>query len=221
MSLKPDSLNNEIFCFVVNEFETNCYIYKDPNSDSAMIIDPGGETLQIVEFVKKNNFNIEKICITHGHYDHINGLEEMLNFFKVPVYIFEEEIDIIIDDTANLSIFLNKQMNIKYDRIEWVKLKDNDTVSCGTQQFYVMHTPGHTKGSMCLYLKDNYLFTGDTLFCGSVGRTDFPTGDMDLLDMSLKKIFSLPEDTIFFPGHQSSCVLKKEKLHNPFVKLVV
>lgn len=218
MQIKVDNLNDEIFCFVVNEFATNCYIYKDPHSNDILIIDPGGETLQIVEFVKKNNFNVEQICLTHAHYDHISGLQEMLKFFDVPVCLHEQEIDLVNDKAANLSLFLDREIINENNKIKWTKLQDNDTIKCGTQKFCVLHTPGHTKGSICLYLQEKYLFTGDTLFCGSVGRTDFPTGDIEQLEHSLTKIFSLPDKILFFPGHNNACMLSKEKKHNPFVK---
>ncbi|MCS7227333.1 MAG: MBL fold metallo-hydrolase [Endomicrobia bacterium] len=216
-----ENFNNEIFCFVVNEFATNCYIYKDPHSDNVLIIDPGGDSQQLVSFVKKNNFNVEKIILTHGHYDHVQGLEEILSFFDVEVYIHHQEMALLNDDSANLSLFLNKQILTNFNRIKWSKVKNNDIIKCGNKQFFVIHTPGHTIGSICLYLDGQYLFTGDTLFCGSVGRTDFPTGDIEQLESSLIKIFSLPSKVVFFPGHNNYCILGNEKKHNPFVKGLV
>jgi glyoxylase-like metal-dependent hydrolase (beta-lactamase superfamily II) len=210
-----------IYTFVVNEFTTNCYIYKDKSSQSAVIIDPGGETQQIVKFVKKNNLKIEKIVLTHCHYDHIKDLEKILDFFPVEVIVYEDEYEQVIDNEKNLSLFLSgEECILNPQNIKWYKVKDNEEFLCGEQKIKVIHTPGHTKGSISLYIENECLFTGDTLFCGSIGRTDLPTGDIDQMDTSIQKIFSLfPEDLKFFPGHNNPCVLKKEKLHNPFVKI--
>lgn len=210
----------QIFSFIVNEFGTNCYIYKDTESQNVIIIDPGGKTKQIVDFIKKNNLRVEKIVLTHSHYDHIKDLEEITKFFPIEVIIHEEEYPLVIDNEKNLSLFLGEDCIKNPYIIKWQKVKDQEIFYCGKQKIKIIHTPGHTTGSICLYIeKNNILFSGDTLFCGSVGRTDFPTGDIDMLDKSLKKIFSLPEETIFFPGHNNSCSLKTEKKHNPFLQL--
>ncbi|MCS7151628.1 MAG: MBL fold metallo-hydrolase [Endomicrobia bacterium] len=211
---------DNVYTFVVNEFATNCYIYRDEFSQKVIIIDPGGEEKSIINFLQKNNFIPQYVVLTHGHYDHIKSLEEILDFYPVDVVIHEDELDLILDDSKNLSLFLGQSCIRDAEKINWLKVKDNDIIFCGEQKIKVIHTPGHTKGSICLYVEDKYLFTGDTLFCGSVGRTDFPTGDISQLDESLKKIFSLPDNTIFFPGHQQHCSLKNEKLHNPFIKFV-
>lgn len=213
--------NNNIFSFVVNEFATNCYIYADVSSRKVLIVDPGGETKQIVNFLQKNNFVPQFIVLTHGHYDHIKSLEEILEYYPIEVVIHEQELEVVLDGSKNLSLLLGVPVLREPKKINWFKVKDADTILCGEKEIKIIHTPGHTKGSMCLYIQqDKCLFTGDTLFCGSVGRTDFPTGDIEQLDESLQKIFSLPEDTIFYPGHQQPCVLAEEKLHNPFVKLI-
>ncbi len=211
--------NKQIFSFVVNEFATNCYIYKDSESNNAIIIDPGGETKEIFNFIERNKLNIEKVVLTHSHYDHIKGLEDIIRFFPVEVIIHQEEYPLVVDNQKNLSLFLGEKCIKNLDIIKWKKVKDQETFYCGKQKIKILHTPGHTIGSICIYLENNnILFSGDTLFCGSVGRTDFPTGNIDMLDESLKKIFSLPEETMFLPGHNNYCYLKKEKQHNPFVK---
>ncbi|MCX7956289.1 MAG: MBL fold metallo-hydrolase [Endomicrobia bacterium] len=207
----------EINTFVVNEFATNSYLYKDPHSNSAVLIDPGGKANEILEVIKSNNINVEKIILTHGHYDHIKDLENFVKNLNVEVLLHREEYEIVLDDTLNLSNFLEVKLSLKDKNIKWVKVEDTDIITCGKQRLYVLHTPGHTKGSICLYIKDRYLFTGDTLFCGSVGRTDFPTGDLEILDKSLKRIFSLSPYIQFFPGHNNNCILSEEMLHNPFI----
>lgn len=210
----------EITRFVVNEFGTNCYIYKDIQSEFGLVIDPGGEPQQILNFLKTNKIKLQHVVLTHAHYDHIKSLEDILEVYPVEVVIHEEELSVILDDAQNLSLLFGTKAIKKHEYINWLKVKDMDIITCGQQDLYVLHTPGHTKGSICLYIKDKYLFTGDTLFCGSVGRTDFPTGDITQLDNSLKRIFSLPKHVEFFPGHNNPCVLSEEITHNPFVKML-
>ncbi|MEN3013214.1 MAG: MBL fold metallo-hydrolase [Endomicrobiia bacterium] len=207
----------EINVFVVNEFATNCYIYKDPFSENSIIIDPGGDAKRLIDFIQINKLKLNYIILTHAHYDHIAALSEIAKAFQVETVIHQDEYSILTDNALNLSLFLGKNTLDNLDLIKYLKVKDLELIYCGNQKIFVLHTPGHTKGSICLYIKDKYLFTGDTLFCGSVGRTDFPTGDIDALEDSLKRIFSLPHNIRFFPGHNNDCVLKEEINHNPFL----
>lgn len=207
----------EINTFVVNEFAVNCYIYKDPLSENSILIDPGGKCDELIKFIKDNDLKVNYIFLTHAHYDHIKSLEEIANILQVEVVLHQDEYPILIDEQLNLSKFLGKECIKNYNSMKFLKVKDLDILYCGNQKIFVLHTPGHTKGSICLYIKDKYLFTGDTLFCGSVGRTDFPTGSIDDLENSLKRIFSLPHNIQFFPGHNNSCVLEDELEHNPFL----
>lgn len=207
----------EIKTFVVNEFGVNCYVYKDPLSENSIIIDPGGGCEEILNYIEENNLKVNYVFLTHAHYDHIKSLEEIVSNLEVEVVLHQDEYSILIDNHLNLSIFLGKEGIRNYNSIKFLKVKDLDVLYCGNQKIFVLHTPGHTQGSICLYIKDKYIFTGDTLFCGSVGRTDFPTGSIDDLENSLKRIFSLPHHVRFFPGHNNSCVLKEELKHNPFL----
>jgi hydroxyacylglutathione hydrolase len=220
--LKNDKNNNiEIMNFIVNEFGTNCYIYKDDMSDNAVIIDPGGDMNQIINLVHQRGFRIVNVVVTHGHYDHIKGLGELVKLLpNIGVVVYEEELSLILDDEENLSILFTDTLTKQLHNINWLRVKDGDELFCGTKKIKVVHTPGHTIGSICLYVEEkNFLFTGDTLFCGSVGRTDFPTGNIEMIEESIQKIFSLPLNTKFFPGHGNCCVLEKEIEHNMFVKI--
>ncbi len=215
--------NTEISTFIINEFGTNCYVYKDEQTNNVIIIDPGGDMNQIIDLIRQRELNIVGVVITHGHYDHIKGLPGLVKLLpNINVVVHEDELPLIFNDEENLSILFSDNLSKQIETlsINWIRVKDNDELFCGTKKIRVVHTPGHTTGSICLYIKEkNFLFTGDTLFCGSVGRTDFPTGDIDLLEESVKKIFLLPMNTIFFPGHGNRCVLEKEIKHNPFVRL--
>ncbi len=206
--------------FVVNEFGTNCYIYKDSDTNESIVIDPGGKEKQIIDFIKTNNLTLKYIILTHCHYDHILALDKIIEDFNVPVIIHMDEYQSIMDDAINLSLYFGSPISNKLTNINWLKVKDMDIVKLGNQNIYILHTPGHTKGSICLYIKDKFLFTGDTLFCGSVGRTDFPTGDIEQIDESLKRIIFLPANIIFFPGHGEPCIVGEEKSHNPFLKIL-
>lgn len=204
--------------FIVNEFGTNCYIYKDSDTNEALVLDPGGDERKIIDFINSNNLTLKYVVLTHCHYDHIMVLDKLTKAFNVPAVIHELEYQIITDDSYNLSSYLGCPISYSLADVNWLRVKDTDIITLGHQNIFILHTPGHTQGSICLYIKDKFLFTGDTLFCGSIGRTDFPTGDIDKIDDSIKRIFSLPPTLIFFPGHGEPCVLGEERVHNPFVK---
>ncbi len=209
-----------ILTFVVNEFGTNSYLYIDRASSSTILIDPGGNTQEIVDVITQQKLKLEKIIITHAHYDHIAGIQYFYEKFNVPFVIHKSELSLLFDNTKNLSLFFGSPFNIEeIKKLPIQEVDDKEKFFCGGQEILVLHTPGHTPGSICLYIEEdskNYLFSGDTLFCGSIGRTDLPLGNMDFLVKSLKKIFSLPQKTTFFPGHGNHCSLESEKEHNPF-----
>lgn len=215
-------MQKNVFVFVVNFYSTNSYIYKDPKSNSAIIIDPGGEIAEIVDTIKKNSLKIENIVVTHSHFDHIASLEKIYELYPVPIIVHEIEFDYVVDNNKNLSnLFGVEGIKDKGKNLQWKKVKDNETFFCGQQQIKIFHTPGHTPGGICLFIdegKEKYLFTGDTLFCGSVGRTDFYGGDYDVLMNSLKKLVKLPKETIIFPGHEQASRLEVELEQNEYLK---
>ncbi len=225
-------MTKNIFTFVVNFYGTNSYIYKNLNSNFAIIIDPGGEIDEIVDVIKKNNLKIEHYVLTHSHFDHISSLEKIYNSYPAVVIVHEKEFNNVIDNKKNLSAMFGVD-GIKDGgkNIKWKKVKDDEKFFCGNQEIKVIHTPGHTVGGICLYIDESsvnkngdsekYLFTGDTLFRGTIGRTDFEGGDYNILMMSLKKLASLPKETKIFPGHGQSSVLRYELETNEYFKNII
>ena len=196
----------------VGDFSTNCYIVGN-SQNSAFIIDPGDELEKIERVIKKYKFKPQFIINTHAHVDHIKEDEN----FELPVYIHYKDVPLLKDPQLNLSSFLSLPFSFKKEYLIR-EVRDGEFISFDSQKIEVIHTPGHTPGSICLRL-GNYLFSGDTLFCNSVGRTDFPGADSSLLLSSIKeKLFSIDEDLIVLPGHGSSTSLEKEKRENVFLR---
>lgn len=204
----------EIYKIVVGYTSTNCYIVVNPANHEAVLIDPGDMPEKIIDRVNKLEVQVKAILITHGHFDHIGAVQRMKEYFKVNVYAGEEEEGILLDPYLNVSKMFGNIYKVKPD----VLLSDDaDLEICGIN-FKVIYTPGHTKGGVCYYVfKDNILFSGDTLFKESVGRTDLPTGDGTFLIRSIKdKLYTLSEETIVYPGHGESTTIGHEKRNNPY-----
>jgi len=202
---------------VVGGLKANCYIVaQGPGSDAA-IIDPGGEEDKIKKVLSRIRAVPVMIINTHGHIDHIGSDDK----FAVPVYIHEKDMDLLKDPQRNLSSFLGDAFSVKAGR-EIRPLKDNDRISLEGIEFKVIHVPGHSPGGICLLLegtKPPSLFTGDSLFYGSVGRTDFPGASEDALLRSLKeKILTLSPETVIYPGHGPASTLGEEIKNNPFLR---
>ncbi|MDD4980390.1 MAG: MBL fold metallo-hydrolase [Candidatus Omnitrophica bacterium] len=194
--------------------EVNCYILAPAPDSRAIIIDPGFEKEKIERVLKKYNLQAEFIINTHGHFDHIGCDGE----FGIPVYIHRQDAALLKDPKRNLSAFFMSSFSLKSEiRI----LEDKQKLELGQMQLEVIHTPGHTPGGIALLMKkpeEKILFTGDTLFCGGIGRTDFPGADENLLIRSIKeKLLKLSDDTVIYPGHGASSTIGEEKKNNPFL----
>lgn len=200
----------------VGELEANCYILWDPKSREAFVIDPGGDADVIKEAVKKEGIRVKYIINTHGHFDHVGADSELKSSFKSPIAIHKKDTGLLADSHEHGKFF-----GIKTPRQRGadILLEDGDTLAAGSVTLEVLHTPGHTQGCICLYSKkDGLLFTGDTLFAGSVGRTDFEGGSMeDLLDSIKRKILPLGDSVRVLPGHGSPSTIGDEKKSNPFI----
>lgn len=164
---------------------------------------------------KGNAGEAAAILLTHGHYDHILAVEDVKKEYQIPVYACEKEAGTLLDPSANLSGYGNRSCSLKAD----ILLEDLQAFEAAGFSVQMLHTPGHTPGSCCYYLKDEgILFSGDTLFYGSVGRTDFPGGSTAQIVESLHRLTdSLPEETEVYPGHDISTTIGYEKRYNPFV----
>ena len=199
---------------VENRMGENTYVVGDKNTKKCIVVDPGAKSEDIINKVKQKGLNIEYIVLTHGHGDHITNvlkLKEMTNA-KIVAHIDEKEI--LLDKKKNLSSQLYSYA-IEFDADIYVK--DNDTLKVGDMKLKFIHTPGHTPGSMCIKI-DNNMLTGDTLFAGSIGRTDFYGGDYKKMQKSLKKLEKYDNDIMIYPGHGPSSNLKIEKMSNPFMR---
>lgn len=193
---------------------TNGYVvYRDKEG---VVIDPGDDFYKIDSFLKEGNITLKGILLTHGHFDHIGAAMDLKRAYGVKVYALEQERDTLEDPEKNLSAAFGEGYGITAD--EW--LFDGETKNLAGIDFKVLHTPGHTPGGASFYIEEKgWLFSGDTLFHCSVGRSDFPGGSGKVLIQSIKeKLLCLPDDTKVFPGHMDPSVISVEKEHNPFIQ---
>ncbi len=193
--------------FTVGALYTNCYVASCKQTKEAVVIDPGLDFLQeaapIFDYVDKGQLKVRSIINTHGHDDHIKADVAFQNKYAVPILIHPLD-----------APFLEGLQNGKPLKTE--KLEDGSTVQFGTQTLKVMHTPGHSPGGICL-VGEKLVFTGDTLFAGGIGRTDFAGGSMSDMRLSLQKLMRLPENLMVYPGHGESSLIGAEKRTNPFL----
>jgi hydroxyacylglutathione hydrolase len=194
--------------FVVGMLSTNCYVASCSSTKEAIIIDPGldfsSESQPIFNYVHEANLKVKFIVNTHGHTDHIKANSVFQEKYKIPICIHQLDAHFIEGI---------KKGNLPADII----LEEGSLIQCGCEILTVMHTPGHTSGSICL-LGENLIFTGDTLFAGGIGRTDFPGGSMTDMGKSLEKLTSLPDYLLIYAGHGETSMIGEEKRTNPFLK---
>ncbi len=194
---------------------TNCYFLKNKETGELLIVDPADQPQTIFEKIKEMQARPAGILLTHGHYDHILAVEDVKKEYHIPVYASAMEEETLEKPMVNLSAFQGRVCSLKAD----VLLNDLEVFEAAGFSIQVIYTPGHTAGSCCYYLKEEgVLFSGDMLFYGSVGRTDFPGGSTADIVKSLHRLLeSLPEETEVYPGHDISTTIGYEKRYNPFV----
>ncbi len=209
-------MNHKLETLIVSQFEVNCYLCWDQETGDGVIVDPGGNESDIVNSIRRHKIVPKGILLTHGHADHIAAVEPIRAEFNIPLYAGKAELELLQHPHANLSSVLGDPLVI---RTPEYLVTDEEVILIGSLRFLVMTTPGHTPGGVCfLDESDGLLFCGDTLFAGSIGRTDLPGGDTQtLLDSIRSKILALPDAIVCYPGHGPRTTVGAERSSNPFL----
>ena len=200
----------------IREMGENCYIVGCEETREVAVIDPGGNAAGIVNLLKENNLQALYIINTHGHIDHIGGNQGVKEATGAQILIHEADAKMLVSSASNLSSFMGpKVTSPPADRF----IKEGDIIKIGnTVELEVIHTPGHSQGGICLKT-DNIIFVGDTLFQGSIGRTDFPGGSyQQLIKMIKEKLLCYDDETVAYPGHGPATTIGFERRHNPFLQ---
>jgi hydroxyacylglutathione hydrolase len=205
----------KIYSYPLGMIYTNCYIVTNEDTKEGLIIDPSDQAADIKARIQELEITPVAILLTHGHFDHIMAAKDLKETYHIPVLAGEKEKAMLEDYNLNGTLSVGRNYTLSADRL----LKDGEELTLGGLKIKVIHTPGHTAGSVCYYFeKEKVLLSGDTLFLESVGRTDMPTGNThDLLESLNRKLMLLPDDVIVYPGHGDKTAIGHEKANNPFI----
>lgn len=210
----------KLSCMPMGPVQANCYTVIDEETKKAAVIDPGDYTQELKNLLHSEKIEeLEYILLTHGHFDHILGVAKIKKDFpNAKVCIHSADSEFLLNDRLSLASASGiEQTYLNCD----ISLKEGSVIELGSTEIRVIHTPGHTPGGVC-YIdeKEKILFSGDTIFCRTVGRTDFPGGDFDTLFESLKKIRNLKGDYVIYPGHNRSTTLEEEREKNRYMRKI-
>jgi len=210
-----------VFPFFFDDFSSNCYVVGEYGKP-CILIDNGCDSKIIINFIKGNFEYCAGVLLTHGHFDHIQGLNDFLNEFNCTLFVDKNDEKLLSEPSLNCSrLFLKKDIKINYDNI--YLLDDDDEINFFNKYYVkVIETPFHTNGSICLLINnENALFTGDTLFKNSIGRTDLVEGNNILIESSLKKLLRLNDKLVVYPGHGEITSLKNEIENNDYLRRLI
>ncbi|GFI50280.1 MAG: MBL fold metallo-hydrolase [Dorea sp.] len=202
--------------FLTGIISTNCYLAVNEETKQTVVIDPAASSPNLMNHIEAEGLKIEAILLTHGHFDHIMGIDGFLKKYKVPVYVHEADRELMNDPKLNQSS--SYTAGYTFSGAEYIQ--DGQVLHFAGYDFEVFHTPGHTPGCCCFYVRQKgVLFSGDTLFANSVGRTDFPGSSMSELVRSIReKLMTLPDETRVYPGHMGETAIGHERVNNPFIQ---
>lgn len=200
----------------VSLYATNCYIIGCKNTLEGVVFDPGGDAPTILDSIKKHNLTIKYIILTHGHFDHIGALAEIKDKTGARVAVHKDDKDMLVNPNKSLSSLVGEDSKtVQPDML----LEEGHRLEIGDFKLEILHTPGHTPGGICVIIDNRILISGDTLFAGSIGRTDLPGGDYGTLIKSIKtKLMVLDEEMPVYPGHGPATNIGYEKASNPFLR---
>lgn len=206
-------MSMNVYYVPVGEMKANCYFLINQETKETVIVDPGDEAGRIIRIIREKELKPVSVLLTHGHFDHIMAAAPVSREFDIDVLAGNEELEVLANPSLNLSGYFGEPMGL--DEVKG--FDGGDVLELAGLRIKVIATPGHTKGSVCFYIEDeSVLISGDTLFCGSYGRVDFPTGSPKALGVSIRDIlFRLPEDTVVYSGHGQETTIGEEILHNP------
>ncbi len=201
----------KIRCLTVGPMQANCYLLSDEKGRT-VVIDPGDEAGRILEQIRKDGLTAEAVLLTHAHFDHFLAADEVRRQTGAPLWVYKTDASALADPGRSLTMLAKGGSTpLQPDRL----LEDGEEMTIGNLILHVLHTPGHTPGSCC-FLCGDALFSGDTLFAGSIGRTDFPGGDSRAMAASLRMLASLERNYRVYPGHGEETTLERERMQNPY-----
>ncbi len=218
MELVYSSDNVRTVKLVVGPLATNTYIIYDTREMEGVVIDPGGDADKILNALKRIHVNIKYIIATHAHFDHVLAVPALLDYLDAEFVMHREDLEILEYSTYLCRSYIPDWAPPEVDDENFVD--EGDEIVFGDASLKVIHTPGHTPGSISLLGRD-YVFTGDTLFRNAIGRTDFPGGSWEKIVDSILRLMALPDETIVFPGHGRATSIGREKRENPHVRQIM